>query len=256
MDELNHKIQIKENQLGISKERELLEQIKLNEKEIGKLKEKVTEKDKIINQLKVTISNLQKEQKVIVHDNDNTNNEEINQLKEEIENLRKEHKDEMTKVINEKDLIFKEKLGLENKISKMKSGIMEITERFEKELSLKEKKVKLINETNAKAFNDLQNKNSKLSNENINLNNIIRSLKREKYDLETIVLKQEDTIKFLNSNQKLNISTLKKELFDKKNYSEKILPINTNITSYKKQNNSIDSSFSKFNDLSLPYINS
>ena len=255
MDELNHKIQIKENQLGISKERELLEQIKLNEKEIGKLKEKVTEKDKIINQLKVTISNLQKEQKLIVHDNDNTNDDEINQLKVEIENLRKEHKDEMTKVINEKDLIFKEKLGLENKISKMKAGIMEITERFEKELLSKEKKVKLINETNSKVFNDLQNKNLKLSKENTNLNNIISSLKKEKYDLETIVLKQEDTIKFLNSNQKINISSLKKQLA-KKNYSEKILPINTNITSYKKQNNSIDSSFSKFNDLSLPYINS
>ena len=255
MDELNHKIQIKENQLGISKERELLEQIKLNEKEIGKLKEKVTEKDKIINQLKVTISNLQKEQKVIVHDNDNTNDDEINQLKVEIENLRKEHKDEMTKVINEKDLIFKEKLGLENKISKMKAGIMEITERFEKELLSKEKKVKLINETNSKVFNDLQNKNSKLSKENASLNNIISSLKKEKYDLETIGLKREDTIKFRNSNQKINRSALK-QLFAKKNYSEKILPINTNITSYKKQNNSIDSSFSKFNDLSLPYINS
>ena len=41
LDELNHKIQIKENQLGISKERELLEQIKLNEKEIGKCMNKV-----------------------------------------------------------------------------------------------------------------------------------------------------------------------------------------------------------------------
>ena len=119
MDELNHKIQIKENQLGISKERELLEQIKLNEKEIGKLKEKVTEKDKIINQLKSTISNLEKEQKVIVHDNNNNNDEDINQLKEEIERMKANHKEEMTKLISEKDLLFKEKIDTGIEISNL-----------------------------------------------------------------------------------------------------------------------------------------
>ena len=49
--------------------------IKYNRDCFYELKFKYTEKDKIINQLKVTISNIQKEQKVIVHDNDNTNNE-------------------------------------------------------------------------------------------------------------------------------------------------------------------------------------
>lgn len=197
--------------------------------------------------------------KVIIQNNTNDNEvdslkKEIEQLKEEIKNMTIAHKDEMKNLINDKDLLFKEKLGLENKISKMKSSIMDLTNKFEAEISNKEKKVKLVNENNSKLFNDLQAKNKNYNTEIKNMQNVVNSLKKEKYDLETIVLMQEEKIKQyqknypkkeilrrnknVSSSQKIITTTNIKPPILKKNYSH----YKSNITE------------SNFDDFSLPII--
>lgn len=180
---------------------------------------------------------------------------EIEQLKEEIKSMTTIHMEEMKNLINEKDLLFKEKLGLENKITKMKTSIMELTNKFETELSNKEKKVKLVNENNSKLFNDLQTKNKNYNSEIKNMQNVVNSLKKEKYDLETIVLMQEEKIKqFQKHYPKKEILRRNKNVSS----SQKIItttnirpPILKKNYSHYKANNSTESNF---DDFSLPII--
>ena len=79
----------------------------------------------------------------------------------------------------------------------MKNGIKDLTQKFENELSLKEKKSIYINETNEKLFNDMMQKNKKLVNDikkYIELNNQLIS---EKTELENMLLEQELKLKSL-----------------------------------------------------------
>ena len=48
LDELNHKVLLKENELGISKLKELKTQLELAQKQVSQLTNKISAKDKII----------------------------------------------------------------------------------------------------------------------------------------------------------------------------------------------------------------
>ena len=125
LDELNHKVLLKENELGISKLKELKSQLELAQKQVSQLTNKISEKDKIISE-----------------------------LKEENENLKKKH---FTNLDIEKKLINLEFVGLlpcksidgdfnqeniilKEKIKKMKNAIIELSSKLEKELLIKLKK--------------------------------------------------------------------------------------------------------------------
>ena len=79
----------------------------------------------------------------------------------------------------------------------MKNVIKELSQKFDNELAIKEKKSLFVNETNEKLFNEIKQKNKKLVDEikkNIDLNNQLISDKKE---LENIILNQEEKIKKL-----------------------------------------------------------
>ena len=79
----------------------------------------------------------------------------------------------------------------------MKNSIKDLSEKFEKELSIKEKKSLYVNESNEKLFNEIKQKNKKLVEDikkYIDLNNQLISDKKE---LENIILNQEEKIKKL-----------------------------------------------------------
>ena len=145
---------------------------------------------------------------------------------------------------------------LKEKINKMKNSIIELSSKLEKELLIKEQKNQKINESNSKLFDELQKKSKdlaiKLKQESMN----IIALKKEKYDLETICIKQEECIR--NLKKKINFSrpTIRKseDIFSKSNIlSQNIHIIGNNpkndsnrninsnrqqIQSYNSQNNS------------------
>ena len=85
---------------------------------------------------------------------------------------------------NEENKILKEK------IKKMKDAINELTTKLEKELLIKEKKNIKINENNSKLFENLQKKNKELMKMLKQENLQTMALRKEKYDLETICIKQ------------------------------------------------------------------
>ena len=79
----------------------------------------------------------------------------------------------------------------------MKNVIKELSQKFDNELAIKEKKSLFVNETNEKLFNEIKQKNKKLVDDikkNIDLNNQLISDKKE---LENIILNQEEKIKKL-----------------------------------------------------------
>ena len=192
LDEINHKVLLKENELGLSKLKELKSKLDLAEKQISSLNQKITEKDKIILELK---ENLRKKQ----FDKLNIENKNINL---EIIGL--------FKCKNLDDDINEENNMLKEKIKKMKNAIIELSVKLEKELLIKEKKNLKINESNSKLFEDLQKKNKELMKMLKQENFQTMALRKEKYDLETICIKQENTIKLLN--RKLGSNLSKKKL--------------------------------------------
>ena len=92
----------------------------------------------------------------------------------------------------------------------MKNSIIQLSEKLEKELLLKEQKNLKINENNSKLFEDLQKKNRELMKMLKQENFQTMALRKEKYDLENICIKQEDTIRSLN--RKLASNLPKKKL--------------------------------------------
>lgn len=200
LDELNHKVLLKENELGISKLKELQTKLEKAEKQLSHLSQKIIEKDKIISELK-------------------EENKKLKSKKEKFENIDiVKHVSKLEfigilscKPIEEgKDLDNEENKILKEKIKKMKEAIIELSTKLEKELLIKEQKNLKINENNSKLFENLQKKNKELMKMLKKENLQTMALRKEKYDLETICLKQEDAIRILN--KRLSSHSKKKKL--------------------------------------------
>ena len=226
LDELNHKVMLKENQLGITKIKELMSKLETAEKQIKDLSKNISEKKKIIEKLQEDIKKL----KLIKPKFENLSIENnINKI-EIIGLLTYKNLDESinskSNINIELDMKEENKL-LKGKIIRMKNSINDLSTKLEKELLIKEQKNLQINESNSKLFEDLQKINKdlafRLKQENIN----IMSLKKEKYDLETICIKQEECIRSLK--KKININNNKKNLKQNAFSKSNILPHNIKI---------------------------
>ena len=232
LDELNHKVMLKENELGISKIKELKLKLETAEKQIIDLSQKIEEKNKIISDLKEKIEKINNLPK---HNERKFNNLNIEKNLNEITiigllltNRNLDETINTVNILNNTNLNLEEENKLlKSKLTRMKNAIIELSSKLEKELLIKEQKNLKINESNSKLFEDLQKINKdlafRLKQENIN----IMSLKKEKYDLETICIKQEECIRSLK--KKININNNKKNL--KQNFFTKsnILPQNIHI---------------------------
>ena len=288
MEELDHKILLKENQLGITKEKEYIETIKQLEKEIGKVKERIKDKDQTISKLKNKIQSLEtelNEKKLFINEVNNKQtieickeqpqnsemihkeNELINELKLQIKQLNIEHDKKMKVVLNEKEKMKNENLYLNNKLTKIKKNVIEIATKFENEIQAKEKKSIYVNECNSQLFNEMVDKHKKILQEFSKVKNENDKYKKEIHQLETIILLQENKIKeYKNKNQLCNKLVYEKPYGINKQLSqpELTMPAQRSIFSNKigkinyytsNINNSINSGFSSFDDLSLPIIN-
>ena len=206
LDQLNHKVMLKENELGISKIKELKSQLDIAQKQIKDLSQKIDEKNKIINELKNEIKKLRiKKGKFLeLKIESNINKIDIIGLLLGNKNL----DDTFNTINNTPNLnVEEENKLLKQKITRMKSALIELSKKLDKELIIKEQKNLKINESNSKLFEELQKKSKdlavKLKQEN--MNSMI--LKKEKYDLETICIKQEEVIR--NLRKKINVSNSK-----------------------------------------------
>ena len=206
LDQLNHKVMLKENELGISKIKELKSQLDIAQKQIKDLSQKIDEKNKVINELKEEIKKMRikKGKFVELKIESNINKIDIIGLLLSNKNL-----DETFNTINNTPNLNVEEENklLKQKITRMKSALIELSKKLDKELIIKEQKNLKINESNSKLFEELQKKSKdlavKLKQEN--MNSMI--LKKEKYDLETICIKQEEVIR--NLRRKINVSNSK-----------------------------------------------
>ena len=206
LDQLNHKVMLKENELGISKIKELKSQLDIAQKQIKDLSQKIDEKNKVINELKEEIKKMRikKGKFVELKIESNINKIDIIGLLLGNKNL-----DETFNTINNTPNLNLEEENklLKQKITRMKSALIELSKKLDKELIIKEQKNLKINESNSKLFEELQKKSKdlavKLKQEN--MNSMI--LKKEKYDLETICIKQEEVIR--NLRKKINVSNSK-----------------------------------------------
>ena len=206
LDQLNHKVMLKENELGISKIKELKSQLDIAQKQIKDLSQKIDEKNKVINELKEEIKKMRiKKGKFLeLKIESNINKIDIIGLLLGNKNL-----DETFNTINNTPNLNVEEENklLKQKITRMKSALIELSKKLDKELIIKEQKNLKINESNSKLFEELQKKSKdlavKLKQEN--MNSMI--LKKEKYDLETICIKQEEVIR--NLRKKINVSNSK-----------------------------------------------
>ena len=206
LDQLNHKVMLKENELGISKIKELKSQLDIAQKQIKDLSQKIDEKNKVINELKEEIKKMRikKGKFVELKIESNINKIDIIGLLLSNKNL----DDTFNTINNTPNLnIEEENKLLKQKITRMKSALIELSKKLDKELIIKEQKNLKINESNSKLFEELQKKSKdlavKLKQEN--MNSMI--LKKEKYDLETICIKQEEVIR--NLRKKINVSNSK-----------------------------------------------
>ena len=170
--------------------------LEIVEKQILQLTQKLSEKDKMISNLKSKIENIQKR------------NFEYLGIENKVINFEIVGLFPCTNI--ERGDLNKENNILKEKIRKMKNAIIELSSKLEKELLKKEQKNLKINENNSKLFQDLQKKNKELMKMLKNENLQTMALRKEKYDLETICIKQEDTIQLLN--RKLNNNISKKKL--------------------------------------------
>ena len=206
LDQLNHKVMLKENELGISKIKELKSQLDIAQKQIKDLSQKIDEKNKVINELKEEIKKMRiKKGKFLeLKIESNINKMDIIGLLLGNKNL----DDTFNTINNTPNLnVEEENKLLKQKITRMKSALIELSKKLDKELIIKEQKNLKINESNSKLFEELQKKSKdlavKLKQEN--MNSMI--LKKEKYDLETICIKQEEVIR--NLRKKINVSNSK-----------------------------------------------
>ena len=115
----------------------------------------------------------------------------------------------------------------------MKNVIKELSQKFDNELAIKDKKSLFVNETNEKLFNEIKQKNKKLVDDikkNIDLNNQLISDKKE---LENIILNQEEKIKKL---KRVYTQSEETSLSHRMDRSKSIL-LNKNISFIPLQNN-------------------
>ena len=232
LDELNHKVMLKENQLGISKIKELNLKLETAQKQVKDLSQRIEEKNKIILDLKEEIKKINKIPKDIerkfnnLHIENNLN--EITIIGLLLSNKNLDETINTANIMNTTNLNLEEENRLlKSKITRMKNAINELSSKLEKELLIKEQKNLKINENNSKLFDELQKKSKdlarKLKLESMNL----MALKKEKYDLETICIKQEECIRKLK--KKINYSRTnirRSEVFFSKS---NILPQNIHI---------------------------
>lgn len=210
----------------------------LAEKQIIQLNQKISEKDSLISTLKEEIKRLG-----------------IKKDKFEILNIENKVIDmEIVGLFECKNIDDngEENKMLKEKIKKMKNAITELSIKLEKELLIKEQKNIKINESNSKLFEELQKKNKELMRMLRQENLQTMALRKEKYDLETICIKQEDTIRLLN--KKISIKSnslsakkkLKQCLYSDSNIftqNERLPEISNNLDSipkmkFKKHNKS------------------
>ena len=115
----------------------------------------------------------------------------------------------------------------------MKNAIKELSQKFDNELAIKEKKSLFVNETNEKLFNEIKQKNKKLVDDikkYIDLNNQLISDKKE---LENIILNQEEKIKKL---KRVYTQSEESSLTHRMDRSKSIL-LNKNYSFIPLQNN-------------------
>lgn len=222
---------LKENELGISKIKELNKKLETAEKQIKDLSQKLEEKNKIIENLKDEIKKYKLSSKKFNNLAIETNLNKIDIIGLLLYN---KNLDETMNTINNTNLnlnLEEENKLLKGKITKMKNAIIELSSKLDKELLIKEQKNLKINESNSKLFEELQKKTKDLSRKLKEENMNIMALRKEKYDLETICIKQEECIRSLKkkinfSNSKIKGSgIIKANIYNKKN----ILPQNIHI---------------------------
>ena len=206
LDQLNHKVMLKENELGISKIKELKSQLDIAQKQIKDLSQKIDEKNKVINELKEEIKKMRIKKGKFLELKIESNINKIDIIGLFLSN--KNLDDTFNTINNTPNLnVEEENKLLKQKITRMKSALIELSKKLDKELIIKEQKNLKINESNSKLFEELQKKSKdlavKLKQEN--MNSMI--LKKEKYDLETICIKQEEVIR--NLRRKINVSNSK-----------------------------------------------
>ena len=204
--QLNHKVMLKENELGISKIKELKSQLDIAQKQIKDLSQKIDEKNKVINELKEEIKKMRIKKGKFLELKIESNINKMNIIGLLLGN--KNLDDTFNTINNTPNLnVEEENKLLKQKITRMKSALIELSKKLDKELIIKEQKNLKINESNSKLFEELQKKSKdlavKLKQEN--MNSMI--LKKEKYDLETICIKQEEVIR--NLRRKINVSNSK-----------------------------------------------
>ena len=209
LDELNHKVMLKENELGISKIKELKLKLETAEKQIIDLSQKIEEKNKIISDLKGKIekkNNLPKHvEKKFNNLNIEKNLNEITIIGLLLTNRNLDETINTVNILNNTNLNLEEENKLlKSKLTRMKNAIIELSSKLEKELLIKEQKNLKINESNSKLFDELQKKSKDLARKlkQESMNTMI--LRKEKYDLETICIKQEECIR--NLKKKINYS--------------------------------------------------
>ena len=199
---------IKENELGINKIKELMSKLEIVQKQVKNLSEIIEEKNKIILELKDQIKKMKIKKGKFLELEIETNLNKIDIIGLTLFN---KNLDETLNTINTTPNlnIEEENKLLKQKITRMKSALIELSKKLDKELMIKEQKNLKINESNSKLFEDLQKKSKdlavKLKQENINS----IALRKEKYDLETICIKQEELIRNLKKKIKISNSKIK-----------------------------------------------
>ena len=231
---------LKENELGISKLKELKLKLETAQKQVKDLSQKIEEKNKIISDLKEQIKKYYKD----------LNNRSIKFKNLRIETdlnqitiigllLYNKNLDETMNTLSNANINLEEENKLlKEKITKMKNAIIELSSKLEKELLIKEQKNQKINESNSKLFDELQKKSKdlaiKLKQESMNT----MALRKEKYDLETICIKQEECIRNLKKKINFSRASIRKSevIFSKSN----ILPQNIHIVGNSNSKNDIN----------------
>ena len=213
--------------MGISKQKELQQKLNDAQKQITQLEKMVSEKNQTILNLNKEIADLNSKQLFAKKFNseklkkDNTSNSNssfdiVPKIGNVSKNFSMESNIQNFEIIEDggDHTLEEENILLKEKIKKMKEAIVTLSKKLDNELLLKEQKSMRINENNSRLFEELNKKNKELVKKIKELNLINRALYKEKYDLETICLRQEDRVKLLN--KKLAQSAKKYDLNNQK----------------------------------------
>ena len=215
---------LKENELGLNKIKELMSKLEIAQKQVKDLYDIIEEKNKTISELKDQIKKIKIKKTKFSELKIETN---LNKIDIIGLTLYTKTLDETINTINPNLNIEEENKKLKEKLIKMKSVLIELSKKLDKELIIKEQKNLKINESNSKLFEELQKKSKnlaiKLKQENINS----MALRKQKYDLETICIKQEELIR--NLKKRINFSNSKINIRHNTNSKSNILPRNYHI---------------------------